>query len=969
MSSQSKSEAGQGRRHGRKGQAKKRATVSIIGKNHKASSVHLFFLGTFLLVGSLLIGNSSTMMVAAQESNNDSTAGAANDAQNLVPGNEEVDSENDRLPFLTDEDVSCMDSTTAFIQQNSGLATAHATFQDSKSLYLDEERGIEKFEYPLESVNAMRAACELNDGMWIFMEIMDISCGMETVPLEVHNFGRCVAKTEDCIELDTISLLQAELSGLGFNCWEDGSNPTDFGEDVAGDDKTDSENNSVPIKMDEDVASCMDSTTTFLQQDPGLASASKTFKDSQTLYTNEETGIQLFQYPLESANSMQETCENNNGMWLFVKFMDFTCTINSLKNMPMQVYNFGRCLSKTEDCMAMDTTNLLQSELYGFGFNCLDDEESSGSRPSVSGVDSDVDVPADDKADSENDRLPFLTDEDVACMASTTAFIQQNPGLASASKTFQDSQSLYLDEETGIEKFKYPLESANAMRAACELNDGMWTYVESMDFTCAISGMETLPLQVHNFGRCIAKTEDCIEMDTISLLQAELSGLGFNCWENGSSPTDSVADTGNSEGSESDGNAEENGEQEYNDQDTDAFLDQNDGDSLEDSMPDLLEGLDLSESDQKCFSDKLAFDMQHTELQDATEELAQSMEVDSSEMPRIIIEFSNESTENLKSICQDGTIGGYFSFIGGQEFLCDMMSVETDLVMVNIADCLPDTPECRNLNPFVVMKELWSNMGMTCTEKMEADDSTSSTTDVTEPADNDSNKESDRDNALYKELRLTQSEASCMASSTDFIENSPVLSNATFVYEKSAETTDKTKLGFSKASASEMEQVCAEQGGLWSVVESEDFSCAIEGSNRCINVYNFGNCIVNNNDCQSMDPMIFVEAFFLEVMKFSCRAGCDQLKDTSWHPPTSAPHQSSQDILPYPQSSNNNNLPAQQSIDVSETKLPSFMMAAVLLSALAAILFIGFYRRRAGRRDKKAYETSEITDLGFRTIT
>merc|ERR1711935_1017977 len=204
------------------------------------------------------------------------------------------------------------------------------------------------------------------------------------------------------------------------------------------------------------------------------------------------------------------------------------------------------------------------------------------------------------------------------------------------------------------------------------------------------------------------------------------------------------------------------------------------------------------------------------------------------------------------------------------------------------------------------MKELWSNMGMTCREKTEADD-------VTEPADNDSNKESHLDNELFKELRLTQSEASCMASSTDFIENSPVLSNATYVYEKSAETTDETKLGFSKASFSEMEQVCAEQGGLWSYVESEDFTCAIEGSNKCINVYNFGFCLANNNDCQIQHPIIFVEAFFLEVMKFSCRAGCDQLKDTSWHPPTSAPHQSGQDILPYSQSSNNNNLSAQQS--------------------------------------------------------
>lgn len=286
-----------------------------------------------------------------------------------------------------------------------------------------------------------------------------------------------------------------------------------------------------------------------------------------------------------------------------------------------------------------------------------------------------------------------------------------------------------------------------------------------------------------------------------------------------------------------------------------------------------------------------------------------------------------------------------------------------EVIMLNIADCLPDTPECRDMDPFLLMTELWSDMGLTCREKTKADDVSSST------SDNDDNKEPHPDDTLFKELRLTHTEAKCMSSSSDFIDNSSVLSNATFVYEKSAQMTDPTKIGFSKASASEMEQVCAEQGGLWSFIESEDVTCAIEGRNSCINVYNFGNCISNNDDCQSTDPMVFVEAFFLEVMHFSCRAKCDQLKDTSWHPPSSAPHQSSQDSHPYSQSSNNNNLSAPQSTDSSETKPSSYTTAAVLLSALAAIGFIAFYRRRAGRRSKRAYETTEITDLGFRTIT
>lgn len=694
----------------------------------------------------------------------------------------------------------------------------------------------------------------------------------------------------------------------------------------------------------------------------------------------------------------------------------------------VEFFGIGDCLAETADCNALTPMDLAQIVWENAGLKCRtdatggddpggvepdDEDDNNGedegegeqdeSDPATDGNEEDTiteedpndsDAEPTDAASEENDaenlapgenqadsgdRLPFLTDEDVVCMDATAEFTTQDAGLASAIATYYDSQILKKDDETGVEIFGFPEEAAKAMKAACELKKGHWAYTETMKFTCVIEGMVTVPLHAHNSGGCLANTDECVDMDPSSLLRAELSDLGFNCWEDEESGDGSDSGSGGDAASESsedsDGkNADDTGdagepdaaEQKNDEQDSDKEDDKNaEQDTVQDASgdadaesSDVSGDLGLSESNQKCLGDTMTMGMEHPKVEEALQEYGKSMNLENSDVTDMSIGFSDESVDKLKSVCTEDKIGGYFTVIKEKDFVCDMMSVEVSLKMTNVANCIADTDECRGLDPLVLIEDLWKEMGLSCREKMEADEG-DSTSSSTEHDDSDS-KESNEDDL---DLDLTDAELACMADSTDFIESSVTLKNATLVYQKSVDMSDPTKLGYPAASASEMEQVCEEEGGLWSFTENDHVTCLIKGRDRCINVYNFGNCIASSSNCQNIDPFVMVKGFFGEVLHFSCRPTCDQ------H--TKAPHKSS----PVDHPSSKDNFGAQQSNNSSSIgdKFSSFMTAAVVLCVIAAVALFGFFRYRAKsgreRMARPTYEMTEISDLGFRVFT
>ncbi len=626
------------------------------------------------------------------------------------------------------------------------------------------------------------------------------------------------------------------------------------------------------------------------------------------------------------------------------------------------------------------------------------DEEAPDETVTI-GVDNDgnttdILAPGDNEVDS-GDRLPFLTDEDVQCLDATAEFRKGDAGLESAVKTFESAQVLK-EEDSGVEVLGYPGDAVDAMKAACGLKKGHWAFVKTAKFTCVIEAMETVALHAHNFGSCLAKTDECIAMDSISILRADLVDLGFNCWEDEEADGDSSAAWGAA--AESTEGSDENDEEKANigedDEDTDSEKveggdaggaekdtnttkvenDQegeddtdpkNDEDKGADDASEIFDALGLSESDQQCMTDSLAMSMEHPELEQAVEEYSNSIDVTTNSATEMDVAFSDEFADTLKLVC--GDIDAYFSVIEEQDFVCDMMSVEVNLQIRNIANCLAGTDECKSMNPLLLLEDLWKSLGLTCKKKTAEDteDSSSSTTNTTKPGD--SNK---KDDPFFKDL--TESEIGCMSDSTALIDSSEDLANATAVYQKSVIMSDPTRWGYTTESAAEMEQVCEEQGGVWAFIKTEDVTCTIKGRDRCMNVYNFGNCIADSDDCQSMDAFVLVRGFFLEVLTFDCKKGCDTHPDKpAGHSPSSAPHKNS----PYGHTNNDNNLSSQQSFGNNSggggSKLPSFATGIIVVGVVGAVGLFGYFRYRAstGRESARSYEMTDISDLGFEVFT
>ncbi len=691
-------------------------------------------------------------------------------------------------------------------------------------------------------------------------------------------------------------------------------------------------------------SSCVSAAQDYDFADPNSSynKCQDSFSDLATSSQNLEAAIQEHASTLESSittedwkigysdqdkNAYKAACDEYNDSLdetsddLRVFWMDLDTPLQLLCDWPQknitgrtaEFYGVGCCLADTNNCRDWDSLDLVthvwaQTE----GLNCRALDATNRGDDATQNL-----APGDQ--DEEDERLPFLTDDDVQCMKDTAEYISDQTGLASAVETFESSQQLTDGENDGVKIMGYPEEAAKAMKSACELNKSTWAFVKDAKFTCVIAGMETIAMHVHNFGKCLAKTQECAAMEPMSLLEVDLVDLGYNCWED-----DEIGD----EESETAGG-----------------VDQDDGD-MDDVINDLLDDLGLSESDMQCMSDSAVTNSGHPELEDATEAYANSMEIDETSVTEMKLEFSEEYASDLKTVCISKDIGGYFTLVKEQEFDCSMMGIEINVKILNMADCLANTDECKNMDPLVLMEDMWQSMGLTCEEKTGA---TPETTDNGDKGDS-----GDKDPTIE-----------CLSESYDFLESSATISKATEVYQTSVQMNDPTKLGYSSASASEMEQVCDEQGGFWSFIESEDVTCTINGSDKCIHVYNFGGCLANSDECQIMDPFVLVKTFFSEVLGLTCRAKCD--KNAAGHP-SAAPHKSP---------SRDNSLSSQQNSGGSSSfgsKLPKFTTVAIgVLAAVAAIGLVGFLRYRArhgiDRNVRSSYEMTDISDLGFQVFT
>ncbi|OEU07077.1 hypothetical protein FRACYDRAFT_252250 [Fragilariopsis cylindrus CCMP1102] len=503
-----------------------------------------------------------------------------------------------------------------------------------------------------------------------------------------------------------------------------------------------------------------------------------------------------------------------------------------------------------------------------------------------------TDVDADADVDADVD----------ACEKATISLMESNESLMESKKTYSDSmESSMTNEETSSTSsggsdwsFGFLDNDVETYRTACLNNNNdntIWTEIQSSTgegeggeeyFICDLPQMKVSgkSVELYGIGECFANTTECRAITPMTLAERLWKKVGLDCHTTNNG-------NGNSKWDE----------------------------------------LGLSESDEKCMDDTKTMNDEYPDVEKAIKEFGKTMNVDMDDVKDMKLGFEDEDVNKLKSVCS--YVDGYFTLVKEDEFDCDMMSLKADLKVLNIANCIADTEECKNMNPLLLLEKVFKSMGVKCTEKKaqgegdknheSQDDKQDDNSNTTKSDQEDGPDDDDYDDKDFVEaLGLTESEVTCMNNSSGFIDSSDM---------------------------------------RWdlSSIKSEDVTCVIDGRERCLNVYNFGNCLSTNDDCRKMDPMVLVEGFFLEVLKFTCRAKCDKHKD-SGHSPSSSQHNT-----PGVSSS------SKDSTSGDDDGSTSYIAATVVLCVVIALGFFGYYRiRRSSGRERvprRAYEMTDISDL------
>lgn len=691
----------------------------------------------------------------------------------------------------------CMDATKDIMKESEKWHFEYASFKHAASLEPSMEGNVWKFEYPVEARTDLEFACnnmgpnnDLPEGKEIFwlnsfspkttVELTCSSPDLKVTGITVQFFGleSCFANVTDCLDSDPRDLLLFETTAQAhLECDQEAPSSSGF---------TDYDG-SVAVFREHIFNVCNWGTSENLlllgdkdgEQYVEAQRKYKSFVEYQGTETDDKWSIG---YPDYGVDGYKKSCDEYNKhswfnkgpvdvFWLGIdENVTLTCDKPSenIVGKAVEFYRVGGCFANTGSCFALEPMDLLNDLAKQYGLECrpLDDDigsdEDGGDQDEGDDGDGEGDLdgePTDtdtteeedaaedlvpgENADSE-DPLPFLMDEDVECMGDSADFVENIPGLKSAVQTFQNTEVIS-SEESGESLIGHPAEAIDAMKSACELNKGHWAFVVSAHFTCVVEGMVTEAVKVHNFGSCLAKTDDCLAMDTTSLLRAHLHDLGYNCW------SDEYAGREGEDAQDGDENAEEdafNGELDFLDTEFLHF----DDDTIESTF---LDKTGMSDDDFQCLIDSLM--MADPDLDAALKNFALSMEIDDSDNSQMKMIYPHESVEEVRSACD--VAGGYFTLIKNKHLVCEENSKRVDVVLKNAADCVADTDVCRKMDPLTMMEDMWNAIGLVCDENSEADEIYEGDTSTMAPTNNDNNIKNPDDHDNSDPEDLIESEA------------------------------------------------------------------------------------------------------------------------------------------------------------------------------------------------------------------
>jgi hypothetical protein len=750
---------------------------------------------------------------------------------------------------------------------------------------------------------------------------------------------------------------------------------------------------------------CLQATNDLLNTSDDLKDAVDTFNSMMESNVQEVLGDDNnnddlhIGFSQDAVTAYLEACYvTPGGYWSYVETANFNChelSSDVKNNVPLTVYGMGNCLADTTDCKQLDPNTLMESIWKNVGLDCQPAEAGDGTTTTTTeeeepvaaaaeeeeettptGTNTTMDEtesnppPPEETGDTPEEELggegdngggeqnPFLSAADAQCMGATETFAGELPELQSAANHYQ--QAVQMDGMDGDPsasngmRMGYSDDAVAAMRAACDAAGGYWNVIESEQFTCTMNGFdaEQQSLDVYNYGSCLADTDECQNMDIAHLLESVWDVMGMNCWGSNDDEGNNVPPS-TTENDPEDSTTTGGGDDEQP-----PTEDSNSGGGNDLGLDDLS----LSDNDKKCMQATQAMAESNPDVSVASTVFGESMVIDLKDVQNMTLSFPDESVDGLKSVCFSN--GGYFSLVSQQEFLCDMMGRENSLTVSNVANCFADTDECKDMNPLRLMESVFTAMKLNCREKSEDDEDTSGS-HSDEQTGSGAAGHSDGGNSPGQSteadvLGLSELEVGCMNDSDGFITSTEHLSDAAQEYAKHVQMNDPTRLGFPAEAAADMEGVCKDNGGIWSSITSEDVTCMIQGRERRINVYNFGNCIAKTDNCESMDPMVLVKAFFWEVLHFQCwphgEMGPSGTTTTPNIPPSNQDPEGQTTGFSSSHSSTN---------PTNDDGLPGYATAVIVLCAIVAIGFFAFYKMRGSNGRDRSYEMTDVSDLRF----
>ncbi|KAG7342313.1 hypothetical protein IV203_007406 [Nitzschia inconspicua] len=740
------------------------------------------------------------------------------------------------------------------------------------------------------------------------------------------------------------------------------------------------------LDMMEQKETCLQDTQTFFEGLEVLQAARDAYASAieTTNLDGSSVGdeIMTIQFPQEAVAAYQQTCEEVGGYWSMIEEANFLCRSMSIEDgRPTTVVGTGSCLANTTECQDMDATVFSVDQIFDSeGLECKLVATAEDSVPTDStggeaetnsetedGSDADTiedttttvtdvpeESPPDGGEDQPDDTSPegsgtdpaeaFMSPGDAACLEASEQLAANSPDLLAAAEDYQ--QAIFIDgmdHPAGGMTMGYNEDAVVAMQQACDAVGGYWNVISNEDFFCDMMGLTEQKLTVVNFGSCLSDIKECRNMDIGHLLESIWDVMGMVC-------------RGSNDEDFNEGDETEAEDQDENDSIGDASGGVDDQ-SIGNPDSDGLDGLDLSDSEQICIVDTQEFVTQNPEIKAASETFGQTIVVDMNDGNGMKIGFPDDAVANLRSACENAN--GYFNIVSLQYFSCDMSGFVSTLEVTNVGDCMAMTDECRNMSPLHMMESVWQAMGLECTEKEEGQDSDGTNAPTNEENTGNHGLNPD-ESAEAIAIGLTEDDVGCMHDSNGFVQKSEELSLAAQDYAKAVEMHDPTKLGFPADAAADMEKVCRENDGLWAVIDSDDIFCFIEGHNRKINIYNFGNCLSQTSHCNVMDPMVLVKAFFWEIFTFKCQTKEELSANSSAanNPGFQGQGGGNPTVLGSSQSS---------TTTTANDGVPSYVTAVVVLIVVVAFGFFAFYKMKGGegRERIRQYEMTDVSDLSF----